>query len=112
MHEVRLARHVARTLKSRGLSVAQVRLNVRGGRTDPAEFEEGLRAQLVALLPEEARSVAALEVRRAPFAHFCPGCGRAFEAAEIAAACPNCGAESLADLTDEEIDVERLERVR
>jgi Zn finger protein HypA/HybF involved in hydrogenase expression len=112
MLDARLARVVAKTLKAKGLTLAQVRLNVRGGRTEPSVLEEGLRAQLMLMLPEEARSVPAVEIRRAPFGHICPGCGQAFEAPQIAAPCPNCGSESLPELTDEEIDVEKLERIR
>ena len=112
MNEARLARNVAKALKTRGISLAQVRLNVRGGRTEPAAFEEELRAQLLVALPEEARSVPAVDIRRVPFGHMCPGCGNTFEASQIAARCPTCRAESLPDLTDEEIEVELLERLR
>jgi Zn finger protein HypA/HybF involved in hydrogenase expression len=112
MLDARLARVVVKTLRAKGWSLAQVRLNVRGGRTEPAMLEEGLRAQLMVMLPEEARSVPAVEIRRVPFSHMCSGCGQAFEAPQIAAGCPNCGAESLPELTDEEIEVEKLERIR
>jgi Zn finger protein HypA/HybF involved in hydrogenase expression len=112
MNEARLARVVAKTLRAKGLTLSQVRLNVRGGRTEPAVFEEGLRAQLLAHMPDEARGAAAVEIRRVPFGHTCPGCGASFESAQIAARCPNCRAESLPELTDEEIEVEKLERIR
>jgi hypothetical protein len=110
MHEANLARGVARALKSRGLVLAQVRLSVRGGHTDPSLFDAELRAHLAELLPDEADSVPGLEIRRVAFAHLCPGCGNEFESPQIAARCPNCRGESLPGITDEEIAVERLER--
>ena len=112
MNEARLARSVAKTLRSKGLTLSQVHLNVRGGRTEPAVFEEGLRAQLLVQMPEDARGAAAVEIRRVPFGHMCPGCGATFESAIIAARCPSCRAESLPELTDEEIEVEKVERIR
>ena len=112
MLDARLARVVAKTLRARGLTLSQVRLNVRGGRTEPAILEDGLRAQLMAIMPEDARGAAAVEIRRVPFGHMCPGCGTTFDSAQIAARCPNCRAESLPDLTDEEIEVEKVERIR
>jgi Zn finger protein HypA/HybF involved in hydrogenase expression len=110
MHEAGLARNVAKTLKSRGLTLAQVRLRVRGGHRDPAEFEADLRAHLIEAMPDQARAVPGLEIQRAPFGHLCPGCGNEFDSPQIAASCPRCHAESLPELTDEEIDIERLER--
>lgn len=112
MHDVRLARNLAKTLKSRGLSLADVRLNVRGGHRDPAEFETELRVHLLQAMPEEARAIPGLEIRRVPFLHLCPGCGNEFESAQIAASCPRCHAESLPELSDEEIDIERMEKYR
>ena len=110
MHEASLARHVARALKSRGLSLAQVRLNVRGGHTDPSLFEAELRVHLLEALPDQAAAVPGVEIRRMPFAHLCPGCGNEFDSPQIAAVCPRCHGESLPGVTDEEIDIERLER--
>ncbi len=112
VNEARLARDIAKTLKRRGWNLTLVRLNVRGGETDPAQFDHSLRLSLASEMPEEARSVNGLEIRRVPFGHVCPGCGKSFEAAQIAAECPGCHAESLPVLTEEEIEVERLERVR
>jgi Zn finger protein HypA/HybF involved in hydrogenase expression len=110
MHEASLARSVAKALKSRGLILAQVRLNVRGGHTDPNLFDSELRTHLAEVLPDQARSVPGLEIRRMPFAHFCPGCGNEFDSTQIAASCPRCHGESLPGITDEEVDIERLER--
>ncbi|MGD0863263.1 MAG: hydrogenase/urease maturation nickel metallochaperone HypA [Candidatus Limnocylindrales bacterium] len=112
MHETGLARGVAKTLKSRGLSLAEVRLNVRGGHRDPADFETDLRVHLLEVMPDQAKAVPGLEIRRVPFGHLCPGCGTEFESAQIAAPCPRCHAESLPGLTDEQVDVERLEQYR
>ena len=112
MNEARLARGVAKALKAKGLTLGQVRLTVRGGRTEPAVFEEGLRAQLMAVMPEDARGAAAVDIRRVPFGHMCPGCGGTFDSPQIAARCPNCRAESLPELTDEEIEFEKVERIR
>jgi Zn finger protein HypA/HybF involved in hydrogenase expression len=110
MHEANAARNVAKALKSRSLTLAQVRLNVRGGHTDPSVFESELRTHLALVLPEEARMVPGLEIRRMPFGHLCPGCGNEFESPRIAAFCPKCQGESLPGVTEEEIEIERLER--
>ncbi len=110
MHEATLAKNVAKILKSRGLSLAQVRLTVRGGNTDPARFDAELRNQLQALLPDQARFVPGLDISRIPFAHLCPGCGNEFESPQIAARCPQCQGESLPGVSEEEVAVERLER--
>ena len=110
MHEATLARSVAKALKSRGLILAQVRLTIRGGHTDPSVFEAELRNHLAQVLPDQARSVPGLEVKRMPFAHLCPGCGNEFDSPQIAARCPRCQGESLPGITDEEVSIERLER--
>ena len=110
MHEAGLARNVAKALKSRGLTLADVRLSVRGGRRDPAEFEAELRVSLLAAMPEQAKAIPGLEIRRAPFGHLCPGCGNEFDSPQIAASCPRCHAESLPESTDEQVDIERMER--
>jgi Zn finger protein HypA/HybF involved in hydrogenase expression len=110
MHEAGLARNVAKALKSRGLTLVQVRLSVRGGRRDPSEFEADLRAQLIHAMPDQVRAVPGLEIRRVPFGHICPGCGTEFDSPQIAASCPRCHAESLPEVTEEEVDIERLER--
>lgn len=109
MHEAGLARGVARALRQRGLRLADVRLSVRGGHHDPAAFDAELREHLADALPEDASNIGSLEIRRVAFGHLCLGCGREFEAAEIEAACPSCGASSLPSITDEEIEIERLE---
>jgi Zn finger protein HypA/HybF involved in hydrogenase expression len=110
MHEEWLARNVAKSLKSRGLSLAQVRLNIRGGRREPSEFESDLRVQLLKAMPEQAKSIPGLDIRRVPFGHLCPGCGNEFDSPQIAASCPRCHAESLPESTDEQVDIERMER--
>ena len=112
MHEAVLARGLAKTLKIRGLSLADVRLTVRGGHRDPAEFEADLRLHLLQAMPDQAKAVTGLEIKRVPFGHLCPGCGNEFDSAQIAASCPRCHAESLPELTDEQVDIERLERYR
>jgi Zn finger protein HypA/HybF involved in hydrogenase expression len=112
MHEAGLARNVAKAMKTRGLSLAQVRLTVRGGHRDPAEFEAGLRVHLLQAMPGDAKAIPGLEITRVPFGHLCPGCGNEFESVQIAASCPRCHAESLPELSDEQIDIERLERIR
>jgi Zn finger protein HypA/HybF involved in hydrogenase expression len=110
MHEATLARNVAKVLTSKGLTLPQVRLTVRGGNTDPARFDAELRAHLQAYLPDQARAVPGLEIRRIPFPHLCPGCGNEFESPQIAARCPACHGDSLPGVTEEEVAVERLER--
>jgi Zn finger protein HypA/HybF involved in hydrogenase expression len=110
MHEASLARNVAKALKAKGLTLAEVRLCIKGGHTDPNLFESELRTHLAAEMPDQAKAVPGLEIRRAPFGHLCPGCGNEFESPQIAASCPRCHGESLPELTDEEIDIERMER--
>jgi Zn finger protein HypA/HybF involved in hydrogenase expression len=110
MHVAGLALNLEKALKRRGLTLAQVRLNVRGGHRDPTEFEADLRVHLLQAMPDQSRAIPGLEIRRVPFGHLCPGCGNEFESPQIAASCPRCHAESLPELTDEEIDFERMER--
>ncbi len=112
MHEAGLARGVARVLLERGLRVEQVRLTVRGGHRDPAEFEALLRDHLSEILPEQRAAIAALEIRRAPFAHLCVSCGDGFEASGVVEPCPRCGRDSLPAIPEEQIDVEQLTLAR
>ncbi len=111
MHEAGLARGVAKVLREGGLRLGQVRLTVRGGHHDPVEFERELRTYLALEMPEDAAAVASLPIRRVPFGHYCPTCDAEFGSAEFAPACPECGAETLPDLANEQIDVEPLEAV-
>ncbi len=112
MHEAGLARGVARGLRERGLSPAQVRLAVRGGHHDPREFEAELRAHLTAEMPGDAAAVASMEIRRAVFGHLCPRCGVEFETERVAPVCPACGVDTVAEITDEIVEIELLAAVR
>ena len=112
MHEAGLARGVARALRQRGLSLGQVRLAVGGGHHDPIEFEAELRAYLAAEMPDEVAAVEAVEIRRLAFGHFCPKCGVEFDSEAVAPACPACGVETVAEITDEVIEIELLAAVR
>jgi Zn finger protein HypA/HybF involved in hydrogenase expression len=85
---------------------------VQGGHHDPAVFEAELRAHLEAEMPDETAAIANLEVRRLPSGHLCPSCGVEFDTEIVAPACPNCGSDTIAEITDEEIDIELRERVR
>jgi Zn finger protein HypA/HybF involved in hydrogenase expression len=108
MHEAALARGVAKGLRERGLGPAQVRLAVRGGHHAAAEFESELKAHLAAEMPEAAPEIAALEVRRLPFGHLCPTCGVEFDSELVAPACPNCASDTIAEITDEVVEIEPL----
>jgi Zn finger protein HypA/HybF involved in hydrogenase expression len=112
MHEAGLARGVARALRERGLRPCDVRLAVRGGHHDPLEFETELRAHLAAELPDEAAAVANIEIRRIPFGHLCPRCGVEFDSEAVAPTCPACGVDTVAEITDEVIEIEMLTAVR
>jgi Zn finger protein HypA/HybF involved in hydrogenase expression len=112
MHEAGLARGVAKALRERGLRVRQVRLAVRGGHHDPAEFERELRTYLAAEMPEQASTIASLQIRRVEFGHLCPSCAAEFTAPGVAEPCPNCGAETVPDIPNEQIEIELLEPVR
>jgi Zn finger protein HypA/HybF involved in hydrogenase expression len=103
---------VARGLRERGLSPAQVRLAVRGGHHDPREFEAELRAHLTAEMPGDAAAVASMEIRRAVFGHLCPRCGVEFETERVAPVCPACGVDTVAEITDEIVEIELLAAVR
>jgi Zn finger protein HypA/HybF involved in hydrogenase expression len=105
MHESGLARGVAKALRERGLRVGQVRLVVRGGQQDPIEFESELRTHLAAEMPKEAAAVASLQIRRVPYGHYCPSCDAEFGSIEFAPPCPSCGAETLPDFVNEQIEV-------
>jgi Zn finger protein HypA/HybF involved in hydrogenase expression len=112
MHEAGLARGVARALRERGLDPARIRLAVRGGHHDPIEFEAELRAHLTAEMPEHAAAITGVEIRRAPFGHLCPRCGVEFESERVAPACPACGVDTVAEITDEIVEIELLAGVR
>jgi Zn finger protein HypA/HybF involved in hydrogenase expression len=112
MHEAGLARGVAKALRERDLRPGQVRLAVRGGHHDAEAFDAELRAYLAAEIPGEAAAVASIEIRRVAFGHLCPKCGVEFESAAVAPACPACGIETLAEITDEVIEIELLAAVR
>jgi Zn finger protein HypA/HybF involved in hydrogenase expression len=112
MHEAGLAREVARALRERGLRPGQVRLAVRGGHHDPAEFEAELRDHLAAAMPDEAAAVASLTIRRVMCGHLCPRCGVEFESEAVAPVCPACGSDTVPEVADEEIEIELLEAVR
>ena len=112
MHEAGLARSVAKVLRERGLRPGQVRLAVRGGLHEAAVFEAELRAYLTAEMPDEAASIATLQVRRMPSGHLCPTCGVEFESELVAPACPKCGVDTLTEIADEVIEIEPEEAVR
>jgi Zn finger protein HypA/HybF involved in hydrogenase expression len=63
-------------------------------------------------MPEEASAITNLRVRRLPCGHLCPSCGVEFESEVVAPACPKCGVETVAELTDEVIEIELMEPVR
>jgi Zn finger protein HypA/HybF involved in hydrogenase expression len=103
---------LARGLRERGLSPAQVRLAVRGGHHEPSEFEAQLRSHLTAEMPGDAVAVACMEIRRAAFGHLCPRCGVEFETERVAPVCPACGVDTVAEITDEIVEIELLAAVR
>lgn len=111
MHEAGLARGLARELRERGLTPDRIRLAVRGGHHDPVEFEAELRAHLTAEIPDQAEAISGLSVRRLPFGHLCPRCGVEFDTEIVAPICPNCGSDTIGEVAEEEIEIERLERV-
>lgn len=111
MHEAGIARGVATALRERGLTPADIRLAVRGGHHDPIEFEAELRTHLSAELPDQTAAIAKMLVRRLPSGHMCPGCGVEFDSEIVAPGCPNCGSDTVAEITDEEIEIELGERV-
>jgi Zn finger protein HypA/HybF involved in hydrogenase expression len=111
MHEAGLARRVARELRERGLSPTQVRLAVRGGQHDPVAFEAEMRGHLEGEMPDAAAAIAGMEIRRLACGHLCPACGIEFESAMVAPACPNCAADTLAEITSEQVEIELLEPV-
>lgn len=104
MHEAGLARAVAATLRERGLDPADVRLLVRGGHHGAAEFDASLRTYLAAELPGAGAD--GVPIVHLPVEHLCLGCGSAFQAAEVDAACPSCGGASLSAVLDEQVEIE------
>jgi predicted RNA-binding Zn-ribbon protein involved in translation (DUF1610 family) len=112
MDEAGLARGLAKVLLERGLSIGQIRLAVRGGQVDPAEFERQLRAHLIAEIPNEAIALAGIEIRRGASGHLCPRCGVEFDTEIVAPGCPNCGSDTVPEVAAEVIDIELLEPVR
>jgi len=103
MHEAGLARAIAAWLRERGLEPADVRLFVRGGHTAPADFDSALRVHLALEMPEVDP---ALEIVHIPVPRVCAGCGRTFESADAADACPACGGTALPAHLDEQVEIE------
>lgn len=99
-----LARALANTIASGGPSHGHIRILVRGGRRDRAEFDAAFLEALAEAAPW-ARS-AQVEIVHPPVMRVCSECGHLFESAEPDPACPDCGGEPFEAWLEERIAYE------
>ncbi len=99
-----LARELARAIAASGASEGRIRVFVRGGTTDPGEFDAAFVAALLAELP--SLHGARVEVLHPPVLRVCSGCGQFFESVEHDADCPYCGGEPFPAWMEERIAYE------
>jgi len=107
MHEAGLADAVAGALRREGIgagSRVQVRVLVRGGQAEPADFDAAFRLHLAAAIPE--LDPAAVELCHLPVARLCVRCGGSYQAASAEAPCPACGGSGFAVPAPEQIEIE------
>lgn len=106
MHEAGLAAAIATAVRDAGLAGRAVRILVAGGHDEPSAFDSSLLFHLGSALPETDPSL--LTIVHEPTEHWCPSCGRRFEAV-WQEACPDCGSAGMPTRPDEEISVEPAE---
>jgi hypothetical protein len=103
MHEAGIAVAVAAEIRDRSLDPARVRLLVRGGHGDLADFDAALRSHLEAADPGAGLGAVAIEHLATP--RFCARCARAFHAVEEDAECPTCGGPGVGGHVAESIEL-------
>jgi len=104
MHEAGLASALAATIREQGLQNRRLRIVVRGGHTDPLDFDAALRAHLTA---ELGTSGAAVQIVHAEVSRQCAACAARFGSAfQGLAVCPVCGGPALPAHAGEEIALE------
>jgi len=99
-----LARALANTIASGGPSHGHIRILVRGGRRDRAEFDAAFLEALAEAAPW-ART-ARVEIVHPPVTRVCSECGHLFESAEPDPPCPDCGGEPFEAWLEERIAYE------
>jgi Zn finger protein HypA/HybF involved in hydrogenase expression len=103
MHEAGLARAIAETIRQQGLVGARIRILVTGGHDDPAAFDSSLLFHLELAAPE--LDLGRIAIVHEPSERWCPSCGLRSKAVGDAD-CPACGRATMADRTEERIEIE------
>jgi len=111
MHELGLARTIAATILSNGWGDSPVEIRVRGGHSEPAEFDAALLAHLACEAP--AIATGRVTIVHLPTALMCSVCTTSYSALPEAP-CTRCGGPPLPSLEPEQIElsVEEPEAVR
>lgn len=104
MHESGIANAVAATLRGQSLAGTRVRLHVRGGHSDPDDFDEAFRFHLLAAAPDLAD--VPIQIVHAPIDRLCVGCGGRFAAIASDVPCPACGGAGLPVDGTEHVEIE------
>ena len=99
-----LARTLANTIASGGPSQGHIRILVRGGKRDRAEFDAAFLDALAEAAPWA--QAAQVEIIHPPVTRVCSECGHLFESAEPDPACPDCGGEPFEAWLEERISYE------
>lgn len=106
MHEAGLATAVVGAIREHGLAGRHVRVVVTGGHDDPGAFDESLRFHLQLSGPE--LDLSRIEIVHLPSDRWCPSCGHRF-AAVGDADCPSCGRATMAERTEERVELETVD---
>ena len=106
MHEAGLAAAIATAVREAGLAGRPVRILVAGGHDEPSAFDSSLLFHLGSALPET--DPALVSIVHEPTEHWCPSCGRRFDAV-WQEPCPDCGSAGMPTRLDEEVSVEPAE---
>ena len=104
MHESGLAIAVAETLRGQSLAGVRVRLHVRGGHSDPADFDDAFRFHLIAAAPDLAD--VPIQIVHEPVDRLCVACGGRFAAIASDEPCPECGGAGLPMDVAEHVEIE------
>lgn len=99
-----LARALARAVAASGTSEGRIRVFVRGGTGDAAEFDAAFLAALLAEMP--SLQGARVEIVHPAVVRVCSDCGHLFESAEHDATCPECGGDPFPAWLEERIEYE------
>lgn len=104
MHESGIANAVAAALRGQALDGARVRLHVRSGHSEPADFDEAFRFHLLAAAPD--LEGVPIQIVHVPVERMCVACGGRFPAVASDTPCPACGGVALPTEVAEHVEIE------